>query len=53
MGNTITSSLDVLNYPLAAAMSSVVAASMLLFLLLWYRFFDIRSFLGKIMQWRY
>ena len=53
MGNTITSSLDVLNYPLAAAMSSVVAASMLVFLLLWYRIFDIRSFLGKIMQWRY
>ncbi len=53
MGNTITSSLDVLNYPLAAAMSSIVAASMLLFLLLWYRVFDIRSFLGKIMQWRY
>ena len=53
MGNTITSSLDVLNYPLAAAMSSVVAATMLLFLLLWYRVFDIRAFLGKIMQWRY
>lgn len=53
MGNTITSSLDVLNYPLAAAMSSVVAATMLLFLLLWYRVFDIRTFLGKIMQWRY
>ncbi len=53
MGNTITSSLDVLNYPLASAMSSVVAATMLLLLLLWYRVFDIRSFLGKIMQWRY
>ena len=53
MGNTITSSLDVLNYPLASAMSSVVTAAMLLFLVLWYRVFDIRSFLGKITQWRY
>lgn len=52
MGNTITSSLDVLNYPLAAAMSSVVAASMLLFLVIWYRAFDIRLFLGKITQWK-
>lgn len=48
MGNTITSTLDVLNYPLAAAMSSVVAATMLLFLVLWYRMFDIQLFLGKI-----
>ena len=30
MGNTITSSMDVLNYPLAAAISSVVVAVMLL-----------------------
>lgn len=53
MGNTITSSLDVLNYPLAAAMSSVVVATMLLFLLVWYRVFDIQTFLGKILHWRY
>ncbi|MFO1352851.1 MAG: ABC transporter permease [Gammaproteobacteria bacterium] len=53
MGNTITSSLDVLNYPLAAAMSSVVVATMLVFLLIWYRVFDIQIFLGKIMRWRY
>lgn len=53
MGNTITSSLDVLNYPLAAAMSSVVAATMLVFLVLWYGLFDIRAFLGKIVHWRY
>ena len=52
MGNTITSSLDVLNYPLAAAMSSVVAATMLAFLIAWYGLFDIRGFLGKITQWR-
>jgi ABC-type spermidine/putrescine transport system permease subunit I len=53
MGNTITSSLDVLNYPLAAAMSSVVVASMLVFLMVWYRLFDIQAFLGKIVHWRY
>jgi ABC-type spermidine/putrescine transport system permease subunit I len=53
MGNTITSSLDVLNYPLAAAMSSIVVLTMLLFLLLWYRLFDIQTFLGKILHWRY
>jgi ABC-type spermidine/putrescine transport system permease subunit I len=50
MGNTITSALDVLNYPLAAAMSSVVTISMLVLLLLWYQLFDIRSFMGKIVQ---
>ena len=53
MGNTITSSLDVLNYPLAAAMSSVVVVTMLVFLLLWYRLFDVQTFLGKILHWRY
>ena len=53
MGNTITSALDVLNYPLAAAMSSVVVALMLVFLIAWYAAFDIRSFLGKIVYWRY
>jgi ABC-type spermidine/putrescine transport system permease subunit I len=50
MGNTITSALDVLNYPLAAAMSSVVTVSMVAFLLLWYWLFDIRAFMGKIVQ---
>jgi ABC-type spermidine/putrescine transport system permease subunit I len=53
MGNTITSSLDVLNYPLAAAMSSVVVAAMSVLLTLWYRLFDIQTFLGKILHWRY
>lgn len=53
IGNTITSSLDVLNYPLAAAMSSVVVATMLLFLLVWYLAFDLRSVLGKIVRWRF
>lgn len=50
MGNTITSALDVLNYPLAAAMSSVVVAVMLAFLACWYLAFDVRSFLGKIVR---
>lgn len=52
MGNTITSAMDVLNYPLAAAMSSVVVGAMMFLLTLWYLAFDMRSFLGKIMSWR-
>lgn len=52
MGNAITSTLDVLNYPLAAAMSSTVVVSMLLLLAIWYLLFDLRSFLGKILRWR-
>jgi len=52
MGNTITSALDVLNYPLAAAMSSVVILLMLGLLLSWYALFDVRSLLGKILRWR-
>jgi ABC-type spermidine/putrescine transport system permease subunit I len=53
MGNTITSALDVLNYPLAAAMSSVVVATMFLFLVGWYSAFDVRSVLGTILRWRF
>jgi ABC-type spermidine/putrescine transport system permease subunit I len=49
MGNTITSSLTVLNYPLAAAMSSVVVLIMAALLLVWYLTTDLRSFLGHIM----
>ena len=52
IGNEITSTLDVLNYPLAAAMSSVVTAAMLALLTLWYVAFDLRSFLGRILSWR-
>jgi ABC-type spermidine/putrescine transport system permease subunit I len=52
IGNEITSTMDTLNYPLAAAMSSVVTASMLALLLVWYFAFDLRSFLGKILAWR-
>jgi ABC-type spermidine/putrescine transport system permease subunit I len=52
MGNTITSALDVLNYPLAAAMSSIVVVAMLLLLGCWYAAFDMSTFLGKILRWR-
>jgi ABC-type spermidine/putrescine transport system permease subunit I len=52
IGNEITSTLDVLNYPLAAAMSSVVTASMLVLMVVWYLAFDLRAFLGKILAWR-
>jgi ABC-type spermidine/putrescine transport system permease subunit I len=52
MGNTITSAMDVLNYPLAAAMSSIVVLAMLLLLASWYLAFDMRAFLGKILRWR-
>ncbi len=49
LGNAITSALNVLNYPLAAAISSVATVLMLALIGAWYRFFDIRLFLGKIM----
>lgn len=52
MGNTISSTMDVLNYPLAAAMSNIVVLAMLLLLGCWYFAFDMRSFLGKILRWR-
>lgn len=52
IGNTITSSMDVLNYPLAAALSSIVILLMLLLMLGWYLVFDMRSFLGRILEWR-
>lgn len=52
MGNTITSTMDVLNYPLAAAMSSIVVLAMVALLACWYLAFDMRSFLGKILDWR-
>ena len=52
MGNTITSTMDVMNYPLAAAMSSVVVLAMAVLLGAWLLAFDMRSFLGKILRWR-
>jgi len=52
LGNTITSSMDVLNYPLAAALSTVVIVLMLLMMIGWYLVFDLKTFLGKILEWR-
>jgi spermidine/putrescine transport system permease protein len=50
LGNAITSALDVLHYPLAAAISTVATGLMLALLVVWYRLFDIRLVLGKIME---
>ncbi len=47
-GNVITSAIDVLNYPLAAAMAMIAVLIMLALLLIWFRYFDLRLFLGKI-----
>ena len=52
LGNTITSSMDVLNYPLAAALSTVVIMLMLLLMVSWYLVFDLKTFLGRILEWR-
>jgi ABC-type spermidine/putrescine transport system permease subunit I len=53
IGNEITSTLDVLNYPLAAAISTVVVAIMLLLMGAWYAAFDLRSIMGKMLRWRF
>jgi ABC-type spermidine/putrescine transport system permease subunit I len=50
MGNTIASAMDVLNYPLAAAMSTVVVLLLIALLLIWYLAFDARAFLGMIVR---
>ncbi len=52
MGNTITSTMDVLNYPLAAALSNIVLIAMMALLLVWYVAFDVRTLLGMILQRR-
>ncbi len=52
IGNEISSAMDTLNYPLAAAMSSIVTGGMLVLLVAWYVTFDLRSFLGKILTRR-
>ena len=49
LGNSIVSALDVINYPLAAAMSTFTVCLMAVLMLLWFRLFDLRLFLGKIM----
>lgn len=48
LGNAIQSALNVLHYPLAAAISSVSTLLMLAMLVIWSRLFDIRLFLGKL-----
>jgi ABC-type spermidine/putrescine transport system permease subunit I len=48
LGNAVASALDVLNYPLAAAISTVATGLLLALLILWYRLFDLRLLLGKI-----
>lgn len=48
MGNTITSSMNVLNFPLAAAMSTITVAVMVLLLIVWYSTVDVRAFLGQL-----
>jgi ABC-type spermidine/putrescine transport system permease subunit I len=52
MGNAITSTLDILNYPLAAAMSTIVVLTMLLLLTVWFTSFDVAAFLGKLIAWK-
>lgn len=49
-GNTISSAMNILNYPLAAAISSVVVLVLLALMGIWYSLFDIRTFLGKIVH---
>lgn len=50
LGNTIVSAMNVIDYPLAAAMSTVAIGLMLALLMLWFRLFDLRLFLGKIIR---
>lgn len=49
-GNTISSAMDILDYPLAAAISSVVVLVLLALMSAWYGAFDVRTFLGKIVR---
>lgn len=49
LGNSITSALNIINYPLAAAMSTFAVAIMGLLLIVWFWAFDLRLLLGKIM----
>jgi|SRR5690625_2915257 len=48
LGNSIDSAMNVIDYPLAAAMSTVTIALMLLLLIVWFRVFDLRLFLGRL-----
>ena len=48
LGNAVESAIDVLNYPLAAAISSASTLLMLALLIAWSSIFDIRRLLGRI-----
>jgi ABC-type spermidine/putrescine transport system permease subunit I len=48
-GNAIESSLNVVNYPLAAAMSTVAVLVMIALMIIWFLLFDIKLFLGEIL----
>lgn len=50
IGNEITNTLDVLNYPLAASMSAFVLVAMLALLGLWFALFDPRTLLGRALK---
>lgn len=50
LGNTVVSAMNVIDYPLAAAISTVAVTLMLILLLIWFRLFDLRLFLGKIIR---
>jgi ABC-type spermidine/putrescine transport system permease subunit I len=49
MGNTITSATNVLDYPLAAAMSTITVLIMTVLLVIWAFAVDQRSFLGQML----
>ena len=49
LGNSVISALNVINYPLAAAISTFSVSVMGVLLLVWFKLFDLRLFLGKIM----
>lgn len=49
LGNAIISALDVIDYPLAAAMSVGSVLVMSALLVAWFRLFDLRLFLGSTM----
>lgn len=50
LGNTVVSAMNVIDYPLAAAISTIAVSLMLVLLLIWFRLFDLRLFLGKIIR---
>lgn len=50
LGNTVVSAMNVVDYPLAAAISTVAVSVMLVLLLIWFRLFDLRLFLGQIIR---